>query len=49
MDRLDIFAMDAHIRVVVTIGELQALYAQGCVDGDNDEHDELPTVNGEIV
>lgn len=49
MEEIDIFATDKDERVIVTVEELMNLYLLGWVDGNNDEHDEIPTVNGEIV
>lgn len=50
MDNLDIYELEEHVKVIVTIGELRGLYIQGWNDGnwDSTEHDPV-IVKGEIV
>lgn len=49
MDKLDIFALDENLNVIVTVRELQRLYATGVVDGGNDERDCKVLVKSDIV
>lgn len=49
MDKLDVFALDEDLKVIVTVKELQRLYTAGVIDGSNDEHDRMVLVNGDIV
>lgn len=49
MDKLDVFSLDEDLKVIVTVKELQRLYAAGVVDGSNGERDCDVLVKGDIA
>lgn len=49
MDKLDIFALEKDLKIIVTVNELQRLYAAGVVDGSHDERNNKILVKGDIA